>query len=101
MTRHYSRRCSVIKKFRQEICIFKVMKPSKKQTELAEKILQVEDENILNYIDAVLNNNAAQWEEELPDEIKKSIESGLEDMKAGRVTPHEEVRKKYEHWLKK
>jgi predicted transcriptional regulator len=32
---------------------------------------------------------------------KKSIEQGLDDAKNGRVTPHEEVMKKYSKWLKK
>ena len=76
------------------------MKPSKKQTELAEKILKTKDKNILNHIEAVLDN-VAKWEEEVPDEIQKSIERGIADADAGRVTPHDEVRKKYQHWLKK
>ena len=29
----------------------------------------------------------------------ESIERGIEDLKNGRITPHSEVRKKYEKWL--
>ncbi|MEN9522107.1 MAG: hypothetical protein RL065_484 [Bacteroidota bacterium] len=32
---------------------------------------------------------------------KKSIEQGLDDAKNGRLTPHDEVMKKYAKWLKK
>jgi hypothetical protein len=30
---------------------------------------------------------------------RESIERGIDDLKNGRVTPHSEVRKKYEKWL--
>lgn len=33
------------------------------------------------------------------EEERQSIERGLEDSKNGRVTPHSEVRKRYEKWL--
>jgi predicted transcriptional regulator len=38
------------------------------------------------------------WEE-LSDAEKEGISQGLEDVKAGRVTPHEQVRKNDEQWL--
>jgi hypothetical protein len=30
---------------------------------------------------------------------RESIQRGIDDLKNGRVTPHSEVRKKYEKWL--
>lgn len=82
------------------LLIFIVMKPSKKQTELAEKILKTTDKNILKHIEAVLDN-LIQWEEETPEFVKQGIDEGLRDVRAGRVTPHAEVMKKYKKWLKK
>lgn len=73
------------------------MKPSKKQTELAEKILKTTDKNILKHIEAVLDN-LIQWEEETPEFVKQGIDEGLRDVRAGRVTPHAEVMKKYKKW---
>ncbi|MFP5438625.1 MAG: hypothetical protein ACLGH8_12610 [Bacteroidia bacterium] len=35
----------------------------------------------------------------ISEEEKRAIEKGLEDVKAGSVTPHSEVRKLYEKWL--
>jgi predicted transcriptional regulator len=77
------------------------MKPSKKQAELAKKILETEDKQIINYIQAIFDTNSACFEEEAPEYIKQSIERGLKDIEEGRVTPHEEVMKKYRKWLKK
>lgn len=39
------------------------------------------------------------WWDEISEAEKASIKRGLEDAKAGRVVPHEEVRKKYDQWL--
>lgn len=39
------------------------------------------------------------WWEEISLAEKEAIDQGLEDARNGRVTPHEEVRKRYEKWL--
>ncbi len=77
------------------------MKPSKKQAALAKRILEIEDKDILNHIQAILDINASTVEEDRPEYVRKSIERGLADADAGRVTPHAEVWKKYKKWLKK
>ncbi len=41
------------------------------------------------------------WYNELPDEVKKSVDKGIDDARNGKVTPHADVRKKYQKWLKK
>lgn len=76
------------------------MKRAEQRELLAKRILETKDKNVLNYIESVLNN-MDRWEEELPDYVKQGIEEGLRDVKAGRVTPHAEVMKKYKKWLKK
>lgn len=45
--------------------------------------------------------NEVDWWNEISEAEKASIERGLEDIKAGRVVSHEEVRKKYLKWLDK
>lgn len=77
------------------------MKPTKKQAALAKRILETEDKDILNHIQAILDINASRVEEERPEYVEKSIERGLKDIKEGRTIPHEEVMKKYKKWLKK
>lgn len=39
------------------------------------------------------------WWEQISDEERETINKGLEDVRAGRVKPHNEVRKLYERWL--
>jgi predicted transcriptional regulator len=77
------------------------MKPTKKQAELAKRILETDDKDILNHIQAILDMNASRVEEERSAYVEKSIERGLKDIKEGRTIPHEEVMKKYRKWLKK
>ncbi len=77
------------------------MKKSEQKEMLAKRILETEDKNIINYIQSIFDTGADSWEEETPDFVKRGIEEGLRDVKAGRVTPHSEVMKKYKKWLKK
>ena len=39
------------------------------------------------------------WWDDVSDEAKASVETGLKDAEAGRVTLHNEVMKKHKKWL--
>lgn len=39
------------------------------------------------------------WWNEIAEEEKTAIDKGIEDIKAGRVKPHKEVKKLYAKWL--
>ena len=41
------------------------------------------------------------WWDEIGEEQQKAIDKSLAEMKAGKLTPHDEVMKKYKKWLKK
>lgn len=41
------------------------------------------------------------WWDEISEEQQKAIDKSLTEMKAGKLTPHDEVMKKYKKWLKK
>lgn len=41
------------------------------------------------------------WWDEISQEQQQAIDQSLAQMKAGKVTPHEEVMKKYKKWQKK
>ncbi|MFM9907827.1 MAG: hypothetical protein ACKVOW_00690 [Chitinophagaceae bacterium] len=41
------------------------------------------------------------WWYEIGEEQQKGIDKALLEMKAGKLTPHDEVMKKYKKWLKK
>ena len=40
------------------------------------------------------------WWDEIGEEQQKAIYNALAEMKAGKLTPHDEVMKKYKKWLK-
>ena len=42
-----------------------------------------------------------EWWDEIGEEQEKAIDKSLAEMKAGKLTPHDEVMKKYKKWLKK
>ncbi len=67
---------------------------------LAKKYLDTADEKTIKMVLAMLEVDAEKdWWDDLPDDAKKSIERGLQDIENGRVTPHEEVMRKYKKWL--
>lgn len=70
------------------------------KNKLIELIRGLNDESIIDQIRLIKENPSMQdWWSEISDEEKASIEKGIEDVKAGRVIPHEQVKKRYEKWL--
>ncbi len=66
------------------------------------KYIDTADEKTVKMIHAMLEvEQESDWWDELSEEAKASIERGLKDVEAGRVTPHEVVMKKYRKWLSK
>lgn len=66
----------------------------------AKKYLDAADERVVKMVHAMLETDAQNdWWDEVSDEAKASIEKGLKDADAGRVTPHYEAMKKYKKWL--
>lgn len=41
------------------------------------------------------------WWDEISEEQQKAIDKSLAEMKSGKLTPHNDVMKKYKKWLKK
>jgi len=63
-------------------------------------IANITDESMIAKIKLLKDHpNETDWWNEISEAEKASIERGLADAAAGRVVPHEEVRKKYEQWL--
>lgn len=68
-----------------------------KKYQLIEWIMNLNDIKIINQLFKI--SEVSNWEDNLSEEEIKSIERGLKDFKEGRVTPHEDVMKKYEKYL--
>lgn len=66
----------------------------------AKKYLDSADEKTIRMVYAMLEvDSEKDWWDDLSADAKKSIERGLDDIKKGKVTSHEEVIKKYKKWL--
>jgi predicted transcriptional regulator len=70
--------------------------------DLAKKIIDTQDKGIINHIKAIFDAHPeANWFESLPDDVRASVEQGIEEADRGEGTPHVEVMKKVKKWLKK
>ncbi len=82
------------------------------KSKIAENGLQKEKLEIIKWVKGLKDETAMEklrllrkqpersdWWSEVTDEEKAAIDKGLEDIKAGRVIPHQEAKKLYEKWL--
>jgi hypothetical protein len=65
--------------------------------ELIEWLTKLDDQETIKYLKVIKDSKTADsdWWNDLSDSIKKGIERGLADVDNGRVTSHEDVKKKY------
>ena len=66
---------------------------------LIERITQVEDQTILEQINAILEQDEVDFYDDLSDEKKASAQRGLNQVKSGETVSHTEIKKMYEKWL--
>jgi len=70
-----------------------------KELDLIDWLVNLEDERILDKLSSFKNEETSDWYDDLPEEAKASIQRGLEDVRQGKLIPHEKVmediRKKY------
>ncbi|GAB1447035.1 MAG: hypothetical protein L6Q78_11660 [Bacteroidia bacterium] len=63
--------------------------------ELAKKIIETDDEEMIGYIKAIFEGQSDNWFEELPANVQASFNRGLTQSERGEGRPHAEVMKKY------
>jgi predicted transcriptional regulator len=72
------------------------------RTDLHNMIDKITDSNVLHAIKTLLSDKSVSqedWWDTISEEERKGIEQGLAEAERGEVTPHEEVRAKYDKWL--
>ncbi|MCB0748356.1 MAG: hypothetical protein KDC90_12920 [Ignavibacteriae bacterium] len=69
------------------------------KNKLIEWIKSLSDENIIERIMVVKESQNSDWWNELSNFERKSIDSGIADIKKGEVHQHSKVKKLYEKWL--
>jgi predicted transcriptional regulator len=76
------------------------MNLDREKLKIIDWIANITDESVIAKIKLLKDHpKETDWWDEISDAEKASIERGLEDIKAGRVIDHSEVKKLYEKWL--
>lgn len=76
------------------------MEIEKDKLEIINWITTLKDEASIEKLRMLMNSTTKfDWWKEISEEELSAIEKGLEDIKAGKVRPHKEVKKLYEKWL--
>ena len=65
--------------------------------ELIEWLTHLDDDDTISYLKIVKDSSetGGDWWQDLSENQKRGIEKGLHDIDTGRVTPHDQVKKKY------
>ena len=71
------------------------------KVDIIQWVAGLDDETILQQLKIIKDQSIkkADWWDTISIEERQSIERGLEDSKNGRITPHSEVKKRYEKLL--
>jgi len=67
--------------------------------ELAKRLLATDDEAILQQIKEVFESQEKDFWNDLPEHVKAGINRGQQQAAEGKLTPHNEVMKKYAKYL--
>lgn len=72
----------------------------KEKLEIIKWVTTLKDETSIERLKMLKDNKSKlDWWDQISEEEKNAIDKGLDDIKAGRVKPHREVKKIYEKWL--
>lgn len=68
--------------------------------ELAKRLLDTDDESIIDAINAVFKSHdqSNEWGD-LPDQVISDLEESVRQIDAGNVVPHDIARETYKKWL--
>ena len=69
--------------------------------ELAQLIFNTNDKSVLKKVKEALLSSKDSLLDDLHDDVRKSVEVSLKQLKNGEYVSHEEVMKKHKKWLKK
>jgi hypothetical protein len=70
-----------------------------KKLELIQWLSTIEDLSLLNKISDLTVQENKDWWNMISENEKQSIEKGLQDADAGKLTSHSEARQLYDKWL--
>jgi hypothetical protein len=78
------------------------MNSEKLMRQEVKKYIDVADVKVVKMMYAMLEADAEEdWWDTMPDNIKEKVERSLQQSKNGRVTPHSDIKKRYQKWIVK
>jgi hypothetical protein len=78
------------------------MNAEKLMRQEVKKYIDTADVKVVKMMHAMLEVDADNdWWDEMPDNIKVSVEKALIESENGKVTPHAEIQKRYQKWIVK
>ena len=82
---------------------FHKMNISTEKLDIIQRIIQIQDNDLIDLIKNIIDipdSSETDWWNQITQEEKESINRGLNDLQKGKVYSHDQIRKKYEKWLK-
>ena len=79
------------------------MNISADKLDIIQRICEIQDNDLIDLIKNIINipySSKSDWWEQISQEEKDSINRGLNDLQQGKVYSHDQIRNKYEKWLK-
>ena len=79
------------------------MNISTEKLDIIQRICEIQDNDLIDLIKNIVDipkKSKSDWWNHISLEEKESINRGLQDLEQGKVYSHEQIRKKYEKWLK-
>jgi hypothetical protein len=79
------------------------MNISTEKLDIIQRICEIQDNDLIDLIKKIVdipNASKSDWWNQISIEEKESINRGLNDLEQGNVYSHDQIRKKYEKWLK-
>ena len=79
------------------------MNISAEKLDIIQRICEINDNELIDLIKKIIdipNTSKSDWWDKITKEEKDSINQGLNDLQQGKLYPHDQIRKKYENWLK-
>lgn len=70
-----------------------------KKIELIQWLSTLNDQILIDKLMSLRKKEKTDWWNEISNDQKKSIEKGIIDANNGKLTSHQDVKKKYEKWL--
>jgi hypothetical protein len=79
------------------------MNISAEKLDIIQRICEIQDNDFIDLIKNIVDlpkTSKKDWWDQITQEEKESINRGLNDLHQGKVYSHDQIRKKYEKWLK-